>query len=197
MSEAEEIPPQEAPDHAPTWRRPLVLALLVLIAVSIGVRVARSGSGEDAKTQAESTRNGSGDGKSALTGDNILPEGDRPAGEPTEETPEAAEPKPEGLDALLPFLTEGGVAMLLGIGFGMATRAIFKLFMIGLLVLFAAVQYLSMKGILTVDWGAMGQWLNDFVLNVKERWGVAELIQYKLPSMGSFGLGFYLGLKRG
>jgi len=117
--------------------------------------------------------------------------------EPTEETPEAAEPKPEGLDALLPFLTEGGVAMLLGIGFGMATRAIFKLFMIGLLVLFAAVQYLSMKGILTVDWGAMGQWLNDFVLNVKERWGVAELIQYKLPSMGSFGLGFYLGLKRG
>ncbi len=202
MAEAEETQPIESESSAeqhdslpPRWRRPLILALLVLIAVSIGVRMtrARSAKSAEAAQPSENARSGN----TGLTGNSVLPGGDGPAGDPNGVTADQPEKKPEGMDALLPFLTEGGVAMLLGIGFGMATRAIFKIFMIGVLILFAVIQYLSIKGILTVDWGAMGQWINDFVLNVKEKWGIAEIVQHKLPSAGSFGIGFYLGLKRG
>ena len=76
----------------------------------------------------------------------------------------------------------------------MVTRSIFKLFLVLSILGFIGVQYLSHKGVIHVDWGA----IRDFVLNMVPKGASAvDLVQKKLPSLGAFGLGYLLGLKRG
>jgi uncharacterized membrane protein (Fun14 family) len=124
------------------------------------------------------------------------------SGEPT--TPGAgtgtgtgtAEPEPSTADKVLPFVTEGGIAMLLGLMLGMATRAIFKLLAVGLILIFGVILVLSHKGMLSVDWGATGTWIKEFVVNISSDESLGGVVKHKLPSAGGLGLGYLLGLKR-
>lgn len=112
------------------------------------------------------------------------------------EHPQTAPPPEEKstLDTVLPFVTEGGIVMILGLLLGMMTRSILKIGMFFLFLGFIGIQYLNYKGVITVDWGAM----KDFVLNMVPKGAtLAEIVQKKLPSLGAFGLGYLLGLKRG
>jgi uncharacterized membrane protein (Fun14 family) len=161
-----------SPRPPPRWRWRLVLILLLIVAASVWARTAL------AKKQ--------GGGESETQIANQLVETEPSTSQPT-----------SGLGALLPFLTEGALAMLLGIGLGMATRSIAKIFVLLFVLGFVGVQILAYKGILTVDWGAFAGWLRDAVLNVSGGDSLGEVVKHKLPSVAALLIGYLLGLKRG
>lgn len=165
-------PPKRA---GPPWRKRLAIALALLVVASVVGRVALRA---EARAGSETPPSASG----------LVPD-----------APPADSPPPEerkGLPAALPYVTEGGLAMLLGIGLGIATRAVYKLAIVLLALLFVALQYLAHKGVLAVDWGAFAKWLETSVLNVAGGNGMGAIVRHKLPSAASLALGLYLGLKR-
>ena len=160
----------------------MIVALLCIVVVAVIARVAR-GSPEAREREAAAQRSAHGGMTTSLTGDTP---GTAPQTAPPEEK--------STLDTVLPYVTEGGIAMILGLLLGMVTRSIFKLFLVLSILGFIGVQYLSHKGVIHVDWGA----IRDFVLNMVPKGASAvDLVQKKLPSLGAFGLGYLLGLKRG
>jgi len=156
----------------PRWRWRLVLILLLVVVASIWARMALS------------KKDGGGGSETQI------------ANQLVENEPSTSQPK-SGLGALLPFLTEGALAMLLGIALGMATRSIFKIFVLLFVMAFVGVQILAYKEILTVDWGAFAGWLRDAVLNVSGGNSLGEVVKHKLPSVAALLVGYILGLKRG
>ncbi len=113
-----------------------------------------------------------------------------PGGEPQTAPPE----EKNTLDTVLPFVTEGGIAMILGLLLGMITRSFIKMLFILAILGFVGFQYLAYKQVITVNWGAV----KDFILNmVPTGSSLSTIVQKKLPSLGAFGLGYILGLKRG
>jgi len=185
--------PQEttgATGSTTAWRKRLVIGLIVVVAVSIAARVSMAG-------DATSAEAGGGSGGSALVSNNLVA-GDGSQGTGSGE--QAAQAEPSTMGKLLPFVTEGGVAMLLGIALGVATRAVFKIALILIAVLFVAVQFLAYKGVITIDWEAMGRGyesLKDYVFNISSDQGIGQIVTHKLPSAGALGLGYMLGLKKG
>lgn len=110
-----------------------------------------------------------------------------------------AEAKAEAIDWLkgfLPYFSEGGMAMLLGIGLGFLAKGIFKILIIFGLLLIAGMEYLAYQGVLEVNWGAMAGLLHDTILNATPNGDFTDLLKEKLPSMGALGAGLLLGLKK-
>jgi len=168
------------------WRKRLVVALIVVVGISIVARVSM------AKDAAPAGKSG---GSSMLANNLVEGSGTQGAG-----GDEQAQQEPSTVGKLLPFVTEGGVAMLLGIALGVATRAVFKIALIGIAVLFVAVQFLAYKGVITIDWQAMGhayESLKNYVFNISSNSGIGQIVTHKLPSAGALGLGYMLGLKKG
>lgn len=183
---------EEHKGSAPAWRKRLVIIIVFVVISSIAIRVAMGKSESTTKqttAKTDGTANSVGPG-----GASFLPglEGgdERPPADETVKDPSTAE-------KVLPFVTEGGLAMLLGLGLGIATRAVAKFLIVGMAIIFVVIQYLAYKGMLTVDWGAMGGWIKNFVLNISGENGISKIVQHKLPSAGSLGMGYYLGLKKG
>jgi uncharacterized membrane protein (Fun14 family) len=164
-------PPKPA---GPPWRKRLALALAILVVASVAGRVALR-----SEARAAAAPRGAG----GLVAN-------APSSEP------APEAERRGLPAALPYVTEGGVAMLLGLGLGIATRAAYKLAIVLLALLFVALQYLAHKGVLAVDWGAFASWIEASVLNVAGETGIGTFVQHKLPAAAALALGLYLGLRR-
>ncbi len=189
---------EEHKGSAPAWRKRLVIVVIFLIVSSIAVRVAMGSPSKKATETQASSRTG-GDNEAGLPTSNLNPGGT------TDLVPDVKGAKPPVDDQIeesttrkvLPFVTEGGIAMLLGLALGIASRAFAKIALIGVALVFVAIQYLAYKGMLTVDWGAMGVWIKNFVLNISGDNGIGKIVQHKLPSAGSMGMGYYLGLKRG
>ncbi|MHC4224261.1 MAG: FUN14 domain-containing protein [Planctomycetota bacterium] len=161
-----------SPRPPPRWRWRLVLILLLIVVASIWARMALT------------KKHGGGESETQVA--NQLVQSEPPTSQPE-----------SGLGALLPFLTEGALAMLLGIALGMATRSIFKIFVLLFVMAFVGVQILAYKEILTVDWGAFAGWLRDAVLNVSGGDSLGEVVKHKLPSVAALLIGYILGLKRG
>jgi len=181
-------PPSAPP---PRWRRRLVIGLFVLIGASVTGRVFLAKERERGAAEQQAAKERS---SNPLTADGILPQTTPPGGE--EAPKEQAEPGTA--ETILPFLTEGGIAMLLGLALGIATRSVFRIALILIAVVFIAVQFLAYKGYIgDVDWGGIASGLKNVVLNLPETTGLSQMLQYKLPSAGSLVLGYYLGLKKG
>lgn len=159
------------------WRRRLIWGLLLVICVTAAARVASA-------SRKEATRATAPDG-----GTSLMPT--------TTETGQPAEPEPTGFQRILPFITEGALALLIGLFAGMATRMLAKLVVFGLLFFVLFTQFLAYKGFITLDWGRFWHWMKDFILNMPDQTGWRTLVQYKLPSAGAFLIGYFLGLKRG
>jgi len=176
-------PSDPVPGTAPRWRFRLIVVLFGIVAAAVVMRAARSGG------EAATHETAPASGKSGLTTE-LVP-GTGPDGQPQAAPP----PEPKGtLDTVLPFITEGGIAMILGLILGMLTRSFLKFLFVFLILGFIGIQYLNYKGVMTINWGAM----KDFVLNMVPRdASISEIVQKKLPSLGAFGLGYLLGLKRG
>jgi uncharacterized membrane protein (Fun14 family) len=180
-------------ERGPRWRFKLLVVLVGIVAAGAVLRATR----EPPAQTAAAKEGAAGEGRQAHA---PPPSGLAPGAEPRtgaqlqSNDPAPPSPQEDTLDAILPFVTEGGMAMILGLLLGMATRAILKLLFVLAILGFVAVQYLAYKQVLTVDWGAF----KDFVLNVVPPGAdLATIVQQKLPSLGAFGLGWLLGLKRG
>lgn len=178
MSRPNDLPktdPVPSTSQAPRWRFRLIVVLVGIVAAAVVARAAR-GTPEPAPQ------------RSATPG---MATGLVPGGEPQ------TAPQPEEkntLDTVLPFVTEGGIAMILGLLLGMITRSFLKMLLVFAILGFVGLQYLNYKGVVTINWGAM----KDFVLNMVPKGSdLATIVQKKLPSLGAFGLGYLLGLKRG
>lgn len=156
------------------WRRRLALLLTVLLVVSVGARVMA-----DKTSRGQSLKTGE---PSSLVADQAVPE--------------AQAPEPTGWQKILPFMSEGAFAMLLGLALGIATRMIFKIVVLGILLFFLTTQFLAYKGLLTVDWGRFLPWTHDFVLNISRQADISSIVTHKLPAAGAFIIGTLLGLKR-
>lgn len=167
------------------WRRRLVFLLLIVVAASVIGRMTLASNAEEQTASATSAP--------PPGGTTLMPR------QPTEPgTEETAAPEEEGwATRLLPFLTEGGIAMLLGIALGVASRAVAKLAIIFIAVIFIVLQVLAYQHIITIDWGAFATWLHDFVLNISSDTGIGGIVRHKLPSAGALAVGYMLGLKRG
>ena len=158
------------------WRRRLALLLTVMLVVSVGARVMAH-----KKSQGSQPKTGE---PTALVADQAVP------GAEVEETEQT------GWQKVLPFVSEGAFAMLLGLGLGIATRMIFKMVVLGMLLFFLATQFLAYKGLLTVDWATFMGWTRDFVMNISQQADFSSIVKHKLPAVGAFIMGCVLGLKR-
>lgn len=189
MAQDKDLPKSDpVPSTAPRWRFRLVVVLLGVVVAAVVARAAR-GTPEDRAQQAAEQRTTNGAPEGMTTG--FVPGGQQPTTGPEGDPPPPEEK--ETLDVVLPFISEGGIAMILGLLLGMITRSFLKVLMLFGILGFIGIQYLNYKGVITIDWGAA----KDFVLNIVPKGAsVSQVVQQKLPSMGAFGLGYLLGLKR-
>jgi uncharacterized membrane protein (Fun14 family) len=164
--------PQPEPEaRAPRWRLKLLIALVVVVVAAIIARFTFAERRAEAKTSGAAAQLAPGQ--------------------------EAEEEEPNTLEKVLPYITEGGSAMLLGYLLALATRAAFKLIIAGLVLGFVALNFLAYKGVLTVDWSAFAAWIGENVLNTSAEADVGQIAQEKIPSAGAGMLGYLLGLKKG
>jgi uncharacterized membrane protein (Fun14 family) len=111
---------------------------------------------------------------------------------------EKAESKAASIDWLkgfLPYFSEGGLALLLGIGLGMISRTVLKVALVFGLLVIAGMEYASYRGAMTVDWGAIVGLIHETILNVTPNGDLAAIVKEKLPSLGALGGGYVMGLK--
>ena len=173
------------------FQKTILLTLVVLFLGSIGARAMFSGKGESAT---------SNDGRSSLTtsgevgpdGKSFLP-GLEGVFEGTEK-----EPEPGSLEALLPVFTEGSFFGLIGFALGYASRKVLKLGLIFLAIFFVGVQGLVHADIIQeVDWPKAVDYVNDFILNLKENNTFTEWLTDRVPTAGALVGGYLFGLRRG
>lgn len=160
------------------WRRRLAVIAMVVVVASVGARVALA-----PKEKLPAARGTSTSGlETALL---------------TNETRPPPEAKPRsGARKILPFITEAGIALLLGLAVGIATRMIAKVVIAVLLLFFLSVQFMAYKGLIQVDWGGFGANLGNFVLNISDDADLQSILKHKVPTLASFVIGYILGLKR-
>jgi uncharacterized membrane protein (Fun14 family) len=160
----------------------LIVVLLGVVAAAVVARAARGT--PDGRAEEAAERRSAPSGMTTA----LVPGQPQPSGQP-----QPAPEEQETLDVVLPFVSEGGIAMILGLLLGMITRSFLKVMFLFAVLGFIGIQYLNYKGVITINWGAM----RDFVLNIVPKGAsLTQVIQKKLPSLGAFGLGYLLGLKR-
>ncbi len=101
----------------------------------------------------------------------------------------------EFMQKLLPYFSECGLLMLLGIAFGLATKMAIKVAIVFGILLIGGMQYLAWQGMLDVNWGALGAFAHQTLLNVTPQGDLGELLKEKSPALASLGVGAYLGLR--
>ena len=109
---------------------------------------------------------------------------------------EAEMTTPSSLESLLPYLTEGSLFLLVGFGLGALTRMLIKGILIVLILFAAGMMFLETKEFVTVEWGPMLEWVRMSVLNLSANESITEFLATKVPSMGTLGVGYFIGLRR-
>ena len=155
------------------WRRRLAILLLLVVAASViwRVRIKKEERGE-AVTPRAATQ--------------LVP--GTTGGE--------EEPPPTAKEKILGYLTEAAIAMLLGMMLGIATTVAIKTVVVLLVVGVAGAQFYAYKTGTAIDWGAAGNWVKEFVFNLTGGADLKQVAVDKLPSLGAFVIGYFLGLKR-
>ncbi|MHC4959716.1 MAG: FUN14 domain-containing protein [Planctomycetota bacterium] len=162
------------------WRRRLLVVASLVVVAGVAARISLGAE----EPQPEPDRQ--------LTGTTTLM-----PGEPAPTDPEAEKPpEPTGPRSVLPFVTEGALALIVGVMAGLATRTLSKLIIGVILMFFLGVQFLAYKGLITVEWGAFWLFMKDSVLNLTRTEDLATMLKSKVPSVGAFAIGYLLGLKR-
>jgi len=175
----DQTPASEQEQRQPViWRRRVFAIVVLLVGAAIAGRVMLKDNDSEAGAGGKGMR-------TALVAD----------------TGEDAEPKEtigDKLNKLLPYVTEAGMAlllgMILGIGARMAINTIVLVFIVGVV----ATQFAIFKGWVSADsaGGFIGH-LTDYVFNVPEGAEGTDILREKIPSASAGLLGFMMGLKRG
>ncbi|MGK0361881.1 MAG: putative membrane protein (Fun14 family) [Bradymonadia bacterium] len=101
----------------------------------------------------------------------------------------------EWIKRMLPYFSEGGMAMLIGIGLGIVSRGVLKIAIVFALLLIGGMEWLAYQGVLEVNWGAMAGLVHQTILNATPNGDIGAIIQEKLPSLGALGGGYFMGVK--
>lgn len=125
-----------------------------------------------------------------LPGEREIPPGSNP---PTEPAPADSSVIADSL----PVVSEASFFGLIGFAIGYTSRKIVKVGLIFIAFLFVGVQALSYADILTVDWPKAVQVVNDLVLNLKENATFTDVLKDRIPSVGAFTAGYFLGFRKG
>jgi len=100
-------------------------------------------------------------------------------------------------EVVTPIVYQLGIGAVGGFIAGYAIKKLLKIvaILIGLFVL--ALIYLGYSGILTINYGKLGDAVTNALGGSSQVTGVLAPIIAHLPFAGSFGLGLFLGLKMG
>ena len=190
----DDSPAPDEPRRGLSGFQKVIFGLLALVFVgSLGARAAGLGSSGDAGSDQPRTTlapGGSGEAgeKSFLPG---LP-GSEGEGATT------GAPESGSIESLLPVFTEASFFGLIGFSLGYLSRKVIKLLLIFVALFFLGIQGLQYAGVIQdVDWPMAIEYVNDFVLNLKENNTLTEWLTDRVPTAGALVAGYFVGLKRG
>jgi uncharacterized membrane protein (Fun14 family) len=172
--------------EAPPWRKGLIVLVLLMVVGAVGARWATYEA--PVPKPVASTLHQTGTKLGQLKGSTA-----RQVQRPVEA---AEDVEAEGLLKYLPYVSEGGLALLLGVGLGMASRAFAKLLAVGVFLGFVALQYFAHQGIVSVDYAALFEWIKQFVFNISGGGDLVATLTDKIPAFGSLGAGYLIGIKK-
>lgn len=98
---------------------------------------------------------------------------------------------------LTPMVSEIGVGGIGGFIVGFALKKIAKIVAIVLGLAFVALQYLAYKGIISIDYLSLRNWVTNLMGQTAEYQGIITDVVAHIPFGASFVFGLYLGLKKG
>ena len=98
---------------------------------------------------------------------------------------------------LTPMVSEIGVGGIGGFIVGYALKKIAKIAAIVIGLAFVALQYLAYKGIISIDYNSLRNWVTNLMGQTAEYQSVITDVIAHIPFGASFIFGLYLGLKRG
>lgn len=100
-------------------------------------------------------------------------------------------------DLLTPLTSELGIGGIGGFCVGYAFKKITKILAALFAICFMGIQYLAYKGVITINYEALQEWVTDIIGEASALQGIAA----SLIAQSTFGIGFigglYLGLKKG
>jgi len=100
-------------------------------------------------------------------------------------------------DILTPMISELGIGGVGGFVVGYALKKLARIVALLLGVGFVALQYLSYKGFIIINYEAMKDWVLNLTGQTAGLQSLLTDLIVHIPFGASFGLGFYLGLKKG
>lgn len=173
------------------FQKTILYALVLLFAGSLVARAALGGGASESGS--DSGRTALAPGSDEAGGKGFLPGLDEALGGSAESPAESG-----SIEALLPVFTEASFFGLIGFALGYASRKILKLGLIFLAVFFVGVQGLVHAEIIQeVDWPKAIDYVNNFVLNLKENNTFSDWLTDRVPTAGSLIGGYLFGLRRG
>ena len=177
MSEQPPISQQEEKQPV-IWRRRLVVVVVLILGASIAGRVFLGNEEPEVDSKGNPLA-------TSLVGSN---------GEPVERE----ETIGDKMKSLLPYITEAGMALLLGMIMGIGARMAIKTIVMVAIVGIVGIQFAIFKGWMDPETagGFVGH-MRDYVFNVPEGADGMEVLRDKAPSAGAGLLGFMMGLKKG
>ena len=98
---------------------------------------------------------------------------------------------------LTPMVSEIGVGGVGGFVVGFALKKVARIAAIALGLGFVALQYLAYKGIITIDYTSLRDWVANMMGQTTQLPSFITDIIAHIPFGASFVAGFYLGLKKG
>lgn len=98
---------------------------------------------------------------------------------------------------LTPMVSEIGVGGIGGFVVGFALKKVARIVAIALGLGFVALQYLAYKGIITIDYTSLRDWVANMMGQTTQLPGIITDIIAHIPFGASFVGGFYFGLKKG
>ena len=106
-------------------------------------------------------------------------------------------PEPGMIERALPKVTEASFFGLIGFALGYATRKLVKVILIGIALVFLAIQGLAWAGWLQIDWGSLPPALEGLLSGVREGDAFTSLLLNKIPAGAALVAGLFVGFKRG
>jgi len=100
-------------------------------------------------------------------------------------------------DILTPMISELGIGGIGGFVVGYALKKIAKIVAIILGIGFVGLQYLAYKDFITINYPALKEWMVNITGQTAGLQSLAADFVAHIPFGASFGVGFYLGLKKG
>ena len=157
------------------WRRRVIVIVVLLVGLAIAGRVAIG----DEDSEEGGAQSGLITGLAA-------------DGEPRAEREEPLVQK------ILPYVTEAGTVLLLGMILGIGARMAIKSIVVVAIVGMVGIQFAIYQGWISAEnaGGFVGH-MSDYVFNIPKNAEGMDLLREKAPSVGAGLLGFVMGLKKG